>query len=340
MKKFLPHGKKKMSRMGLILVPLFVMSFIIACGPAGSSGNPGEPGLPGNPGNVGPAGGQGAQGVQGEPGAPGNPGNPGKAGKAGNPGNPGAVGPRGQKGPDVSLKANVTVDSTQLYLDGGVTVMGSGFLKYEPVQVYLEEGSSKPSLGTVDAGPGGAWILSVSNLGENAGVAKHSAALLVGAAVNLVAKGADGSQASVPVVISNKGPVAAIPFDNTAAISGGTAATGGTVTIHGSGFNGAEYVSMRWAFTEAEYAAAKARGCKDAKSIARNTSAANSTNPYCYDSGIKGDGVKLSAANADTVSGAFTYTLNIGTMPAGVFTLLATGSDGSRASVPIIVTAE
>lgn len=326
--------------MGLILVPLFVMSFIIACGPAGASGNPGEPGLPGNPGNVGPAGGQGAQGVQGEPGAPGNPGNPGKAGKAGNPGNPGAVGPRGPKGPDVSLKANVTVDSTQLYLDGGVTVMGSGFLKYEPVQVYLEEGSSKPSLGTVDAGPGGAWILSVSNLGENAGVAKHSAALLVGAAVNLVAKGADGSQASVPIVISNKGPVAAIPFDNTAAISGGTAATGKTLTINGSGFNGAEYVSMRWAFTEAEYAAAKERGCKDAKSIARNTSAANSTNPYCYDSGIKGDGVKLDAATADTVSGAFTYTLKIGTMPAGVFTLLATGSDGSRASVPIIVTAE
>ena len=340
MKKLLPHGIKKMSRLGLILVPLFVMSFIIACGPAGASGISGDPGFPGSPGNVGPTGEQGVQGVQGEPGAPGNSGNPGKAGKAGNPGNPGAVGPRGPVGPDVSLKANVTVDSTQLYLDGGVTVMGSGFLKYEPVQVYLEEGSSKPSLGTVDAGPGGAWTLSVSNLGENAGVAKHAKALLAGGAVNLVGKGADGSQSSVPVTISSKGPVVAVPFENTAAIIGGTAATGGTVTITGSGFNGAEYVSMRWAFTEAEYAAAKERGCKDAKSIARNTSAANSTNPYCYDSGIKGDGVKLDAATADTVSGAFSYTLKIGTMPAGVFTLLATGSDGSRASAPIVITAE
>ena len=58
-----------------------------------------------------------------------------------------------------------------------------------------------------------------------------------------------------------------------------------------------------------------------------------------YDSGIKGDGVKLDAATADTVSGAFTYTLKLGTMPAGVFTLLATGSDGSRASSSIVVTA-
>ncbi len=40
------------------------------------------------------------------------------------------------------------------------------------------------------------------------------------------------------------------------------------------------------------------------------------------------------------VSGAFSYTLSIGTMPAGVFTLLATGSDGSRASAAIVVTAE
>ena len=340
MKKFLPHGNKKMSRLGLILVPLFVMSLTIACGSAGAAGFSGEPGLPGHPGNVGPAGGQGAQGPQGEPGVPGYSGNPGAAGKAGNSGNPGAVGPRGAKGPNVSLKANVTVDSALLYLDGGVTVMGSGFLKYEPVQVYLEEGSNKPSLGTVDAGPGGAWTLSVSNLGANAGVAKHSAALLAGGAVNLVAKGADGTHVTVPVAIANKGPVAEVPFDNTASITGGAATTGGTLTITGSGFNGAEYVSMRWAFTEAEYAAAKERGCKDAKSIARNTSAANSTNPYCYDSGIKGDGVKLDAANADSVSGAFSYTLKIGTMPAGVFTLLATGSDGSRASAAIVVAAE
>ena len=339
MKKFLPHGIKRMNRLGLILVPLFVMSLVIACGPAGVSGNPGISGAPGNPGNVGPAGEQGAQGPQGDPGLPGNSGNPGKAGKAGNPGNPGAVGPRGPKGPDVSLKANVIVDSTQLYLDGGVTVMGSGFLKYEPVQVYLEEGSNKRSLGTVDAGPGGAWTLSVSNLGQNAGVAKHSESLLAGAAVNLVAKGADGSHATVPVAIASTGPVAEIPFENTARITGGTAATGSTLVVHGSGFTSAEYVSMRWAFTEAEYAAAKERGCKDAKSIARNTSAANSTNPYCYDSGIKGDGVKLDAATADTVSGAFTYTLKVGTMPAGVFTLLATGSDGSRASASIVVTA-
>ena len=137
--------------------------------------------------------------------------------------------------------------------------------------------------------------------------------LLAGAAVNLVAKGADGSHATVPVAIASTGPVAEIPFENTARITGGTAATGSTLVVHGSGFTSAEYVSMRWAFTEAEYAAAKERGCKDAKSIARNTSAANSTNPYCYDSGIKGGGVKLDAATADTVSGAFTYTLKVGT---------------------------
>ena len=64
MKKFLPHGIKRMNRLGLILVPLFVMSLVIACGPAGASGNPGISGAPGNPGNVGPAGEQGPKGPQ------------------------------------------------------------------------------------------------------------------------------------------------------------------------------------------------------------------------------------------------------------------------------------
>ena len=63
-----------MSRLGLILVPLFVMSLIIACGPAGAAGFSGEPGSSGYPGNVGPTGGEGGQGPQGEAGGPGNSG--------------------------------------------------------------------------------------------------------------------------------------------------------------------------------------------------------------------------------------------------------------------------
>jgi len=315
------------------VIMLFV--FAAACaGAPGAAGLPGEPGNPGAPGNPGPAGSQGIQGDPGLPGLPGKPGNPGNPGKSGNPGSPGNPGARGPAGNVISPGAAVIVSSQTLYLDGGVTIHGSGFGKYEPVTANIVLASSRPELGKTTADASGAWTITVAKVSSVSGLSASTAAQ------TLLVRGDDGSLASVPVTIANKGPVAEVPFDNTASITGGAATTGGTLTITGSGFNGAEYVSMRWAFTEAEYAAAKERGCKDAKSIARNTSAANSTNPYCYDSGIKGDGVKLDAANADSVSGAFSYTLKIGTMPAGVFTLLATGSDGSRASAAIVVAAE
>jgi VCBS repeat-containing protein len=332
MSTHLPQRGHMLITLVVSVIMLFV--FAAACaGAPGSAGLPGEPGNPGAPGNPGPSGVQGVQGDPGLPGNPGKPGNPGNPGKSGKPGNSGNPGPAGPAGDSISPGAAVTVSSQTFYLDSGVTIHGSGFGKYEPVTANIVLASSRPVLGKATADAGGAWSIQVDSVSAVSGLSVSTAAQ------TLLVRGDDGSLASIPVVIAAKAPVAAIPFENTATITGGTGITGGTVTVYGSGFNGAEYVSMRWAFTEAEYAAAKARGCKDAKSIARNTSAANSTNPYCYDSGIKGDGVKLSAANADTVSGAFTYTLNIGTMPAGVFTLLATGSDGSRASTSIIVTA-
>ena len=321
----------------ITLVVSVTMLFVFAAACAGSPGSPGLPGSPGNPGapgNPGPSGPQGPQGDPGLPGLSGNPGAPGNPGKSGNPGAPGNPGPKGPAGNVISPGAAVIVSSQTLYLDGSVTIHGSGFGKYEPVTANIVLASSRPELGKTTADASGAWTITVAKVSSVSGLSVSTAAQ------TLLARGDDGSLASVPVTIAANAPVAEVPFSNTASITGGSAATGATLTIHGAGFTGAEYVSMRWAFTEAEYAAAKERGCKDEKSIARNTSAANSTNPYCYDSGIKGDGVKLDAANADRVSGAFAYTLKIGTMPAGVFTLLATGSDGSRASAPIVVTAE
>ena len=331
MRIHLPQRGHMLITLVVSVIMLFV--FAAACaGAPGAPGLPGEPGNPGAPGNPGPAGPQGPKGDPGLPGLSGNPGNPGAPGKPGAPGNPGNPGPTGPAGDVISPGAAVTV-SGQLYLDSSATIHGSGFGKYEPVTANIDLGSSKPELGKTTADAGGAWSITVANLGAVSGLSVSTAAQ------TLLARGDDGSLASVPVTIAANAPVAEVPFENTAAITGGSGTTGGTITIYGSGFTSAEYVSMRWAFTEAEYAAAKERGCKDAKSIARNTSAANSTNPYCYDSGIKGGGVKLDAATADTVSGAFTYTLKVGTMPAGVFTLLATGSDGSRASASIVVTA-
>jgi hypothetical protein len=318
----------------LVVSVIMLFVFAAACaGAAGSPGLPGESGNPGAPGNPGPSGIQGNQGDPGLPGNPGKAGNPGNPGKPGNPGAAGNPGPTGPAGNVISPGAAVIVSSQTLYLDSGVTVSGSGFGKYEPVTAQIDLGGSKPELGKTTADAAGAWSITVPSVGAISGLSASTAAQ------TLLARGDDGGLATVPVTIAANAPVADVPFENTASISGGSAATGGTLTIHGAGFTGAEYVSMRWAFTEAEYAAAKVRGCKDEKSIARNTSAANSTNPYCYDSGIKGDGVKLDAATADRVSGAFAYTLKIGTMPAGVFTLLATGADGSRASTSIVVTA-
>ena len=117
----------------------------------------------------------------------------------------------------------------------------------------------------------------------------------------------------------------------------GPAKPGDSVTIYGAGFHVGELVNLQLAWTTAEFAAAKVRGCKDAKSIARNTSAANSTNPYCYDNGLKGNVQKLGSGTGDSVSGAFHTTFTVpANMPAGVYSVRGMGTDNTTHTALVI----
>ena len=148
----------------LALVAALALLSLTACqGPPGKPGLPGNPGEPGNPGNPGP---QGPYGAPGPPGAPGLPGNPGEPGHPGLPGLPGLPGPQGP--PGNSPRAALTIDSDyfyfdrdyHVYLDQGLTIRGSGFLSFEPVQVYIDLMDVRdPNLGFATANGSGAFEL-------------------------------------------------------------------------------------------------------------------------------------------------------------------------------------
>jgi len=191
MRKFLPP-----SGLGLaVIIGVLGVLLLAACeGPAGASG---KPGFPGNPGNPGPTGAAGPQGPPGEPGFPGSP---------GNPGNPGALGPEGPTGQlgaaAVSPEAALMVSSPAFYLDEGLMVAGSGFRKYEPVIVFFDLGDgAEPNLGFIDANKSGAWALMVPKLADVGRVSSQASALVESGVVTLMAEGADGSVASIPVNI-------------------------------------------------------------------------------------------------------------------------------------------
>ena len=224
-----------------IVIALASAVLLLACtGPAGAPGDSGLPGLPGNPGNPGEAGPQGAPGLPGEPGLPGNPGNPGFEGPEGPQGSLGeaAVFPEG----------GVSVSSMAVYLDQELIVSGSGFLKYEPVIVYIDLGDGvEPTLGFVDSNRGGAWSIRLRPLGGESSVSRNSNEILSQGVVTIKAQGADGSTASTalhvmgaetPVVEPGPEPGPAPSF------VAGTMWIKGSIEISGSGFNPNENVTL------------------------------------------------------------------------------------------------
>ena len=87
---------------------------------------------------------------------------------------------------------------------------GSGFLKYEPIIVYIDLGDGvEPTLGFVDANRFGAWTLCLKPLGGESSVSKSSGAILNQSPVTVRAWGADGSKANTPLkVLGAEAPVA------------------------------------------------------------------------------------------------------------------------------------
>jgi len=214
----------------ITLVSSLTILALVACeGPAGDPGLPGNPGVPGAP---------GAQGPQGEPGLSGLPGNPGV------PGAPGAQGPQGPGGQNaVSPEASLAVSKNTLSMSEPVTIMGSGFLPGEPVSLHvIIDSTFSPMIGDASASQAtanaaGAFAVEF----KNGMSSKSSVVERAGDATTIFAQGAEGSVASVPVVIIAK-------VNPEASVSSTLVATpvepGGTSTVYGAGFVAGESVSL------------------------------------------------------------------------------------------------
>ena len=246
------------------LVSSLLLLLLTACqGPPGKPGIPGNPGEPGNPGNPGP---QGPYGPPGPPGAPGLPGNPGEPGHLGLPGLPGLPGPQGP--PGISPRAALTIVSDgyiytappgyayldsddYVFLDEGLTIRGSGFHSFEPVQVYIDlEGGPDPNLGFATANGSGAFELVMeAPLGDIPGIDRTRDTLLSLDAVTVRAFGAEGSIATTPAQIRAERPLISIylpppPPDVDANLLASCAIIGNAATVWGSGAKPGESMNL------------------------------------------------------------------------------------------------
>ena len=237
------------------LMTVCTLLLLTACqGPPGKPGLPGNPGEPGNPGNPGP---QGPYGASGPPGAPGLPGSPGEPGHPGLPGLPGLPGPQGPPGD--SPRAALTIYSDDyinflsdgyvyldsddhVFLDEGLTIRGSGFRTFEPVQVYIDLHDVRdPNVGFATANGSGAFELVLeAPLSAIPGIDRTRDTLLALDAVTVRASGADGSTATTAASIRAERPLISIypphpPPDVDAKLLANCAIIGNAATVWGAG---------------------------------------------------------------------------------------------------------
>ena len=337
-------------RRGMIISLLVsIVSVLVLAACAGPAGSPGLPGVPGNPGN---------------PGAPGNPGPQGPSGPQGPAGDAAAAG---------STAVLHAVGGLDVHAGDSVSVVGGGFASAEfvtfewgwtPFEMALAEilacqdaksiarntskaNSTNPYCYT-NGMRGNAKKLGSAVADKITGSITHKfdvSATMPPGLYTVSAFGVDGTNSSLVLNVHAPRPPKSVSAgvesvkDPTGAsiIIHGPAKPGDSVTIYGAGFHVGELVNLQLAWTTAEFAAAKVRGCKDAKSIARNTSAANSTNPYCYDNGLKGNVQKLGSGTGDSVSGAFHTTFTVpANMPAGVYSVRGMGTDNTTHTALVI----
>jgi len=141
------------------------------------------------------------------------------------------------------------VSKPAFFLDENLMIAGSGFRKFEPVIVFIDLGAgTEPNLGFTDANRGGAWVISLSNVGKAEGVATWASSIVESGVVTVTANGADGSTASTPVNVLGltTPPAPERPPEPGPAPSlmGGTVAVGGTIKIWGAGYAPNEVVTI------------------------------------------------------------------------------------------------
>ena len=290
----------------LVLTSVLTIAILSACqGPVGSAG---APGLPGNPGISGVQGSQGIQGAQGDPGLPGFPGNPGAPGKPGLPGLPGIQGIQGIPGQDgVSPEARIEPSTRSLALDAGLTVDGSGFRRFETVDVVFALRATTPVLTTVQADDAGSFTVAIPTLSSIRKVITNTKTIKQTNIITLRAEGSDGSLASVPVRVADASPPAPGPAaTDSASLTGGTVADQGQIVVYAAGFRGSEGVT------------------------------------FLIQTGTTADGIaQFTTLQSGVASGGGTLEKKLSIRTgAGLFTLKALGATGTTATSALTVTAK
>jgi len=267
------------------------MAILSACqGPAGAAG---EPGFPGNPGIAGVQGAQGIQGAQGDPGLPGLPGIQGIQGPAGTDG--------------TSPEARIEPSTRHLAMDAGLTIDGSGFRRYETVELVFALRATTPVLTSIQADDAGSFTVAIPTLSSIRKVSTNASTIAKTEVITLRAEGSDGSLASVPVRVAEASPPAAGPAASaSASLTGGTVANEGQILVQAAGFRGGEGVT------------------------------------FIIQTGTTADGItQFTPLQSGVASGGGTLEKLISIRTgAGLFTLKAIGATGTEATSAITVTAK
>jgi hypothetical protein len=245
----------------------------------------------------------------------------------------------------ISPQASVSVDGP-VYLDQGVTVSGSGFRAFEPINVSIvlgNAGKGNPILGSSEANAGGAWQLDVAGpLTDISSVADNASVLTGSTVVTVLASGADGSKGSTPVSVVAELPVEvlegriAYPDTNLQANIdfGGAVETGGTVSVVGAGFNPKETVSL---LVIKGFAPARTHtpGAVNEGGLEFNEKFGGTSFEYSGAKVPQRSALKMLQAEE---TGAFVADLTVG-LGVGVYTIEGRGTDGSLATAGLVVTA-
>jgi len=285
---------------------VLAIAVLSACqGPAGAAG---QPGFPGNSGISGIQGSQGIQGAQGDPGLPGFPGNPGAPGKPGLPGLPGIQGVQGIAGQDgVSPEARIEPSTRNLAMDAGVTIDGSGFRRYETIDLVFALRATTPVLATVQADDAGSFTVAIPTLSSIRKVTTNAKTINQTNIITLRAEGSDGSLASVPVRVAPASPAAPGPAASaSASLTGGTVANESQITVLAAGFRGGEGIT------------------------------------FIIQTGTTADGIpQFSPLQSGVATGGGTLEKKMSIRTgAGLFTLKAIGATGTVATAAVTVTAK
>jgi len=262
------------------VVLLLLLSALIGLS-LGCTGAEGTPGL------------QGEAGIGGPTGPQGTPGPPGRTGDPGQPGPPGPTGPTGADAP--SPEARITVNKSRVALDEPLEIWGSGFNAGEQVVVrLLIDQVNQPIVGgaigsQVSANEAGAFVLKVDAV--DAGPTAPGIR-------TLLARGAAGSAASAPIIITTIRAELTSPSTTLVAAA---AESGEVTTIWGAGFRPSEFVSIAVLPNDA------------------------------------GENEMVVVGGAANQSGAFEMKATID-LDDGIYTLMATGDGGSEATAPLLVT--